>query len=521
MASLGRRIYVDDFGSPYVRLTTPSLDDPDFAFVVGDVTRGFTLYVPKFAPDPNYASWPAAFREIVPEEWSGDLTHGGWASAYRGDPNVYRPILEQVPPPSSAYVGAYDPGPGLLRQLYANLRVCGWGRWVGAVSNVTGQRGVCESKTSLDFSTLGRDIADHFRVVGGKMGMVLRGLAKIISFVPGVGTVVAAVLAGIGSLAAGEPLDAAFLDAVVNAIPGGGIVKDAAKTGVAMAKKLIAGGNVGDAALEGARTFLAQQGVPPEALQAFDIGVALGTGEGLQSAGFKVLNLFAPGDDFLQRGLNYVRAVEKSAATGKSLQDVLKSTLGSELRAIDGAAAQLGPVIEQIDKNPNLIEAGSYALAEQLGVPEPVARAGQVIMRDGIEDAALRRELTQTATEKAFDKYGGQAVASESFAPSWYTSVLNEKIERAALEDDALKWTAQKAAQDADLRRSAIADFRTSWTYQYYLETGIDLHAPPPAPVAVVASSAPKTSRSTTGQDVALGVTVVAALGALYWWSRA
>lgn len=518
---LGLRIYHDEYGTPYVRRAAVAIEEPDFLQWIPAVGGGLMKYLPTWGPDPTYPSWPAKMRAIVPEEWSGDLTHGGPGSDARGAANGYLAPTALVWNWGDTGPGAGAPGELQMLGFLRDLQWCGWGRWVGKKSATTGVRGTCETKVGIDFSNLGRDISDHFKAVGGQIGAVLRALAKIISFVPGVGTVVAAVFAGLGSLAAGEPIDAAILDSVVNAIPGGGIAKDAAKTGVAMAKKLIAGGSIGEAALEGTRAFMQQQGLPPEALQAFDIGVALGTGEGLQQAGFRVLNLFAPGDDFVQRGLNYVRAVEKSATSGKSLQQVLTQTLGRELQAIEGAAAQLGPVIERIDADPSLLEAGSFSLAEQLGVPEPVARAGQVIMRDGIEDEALRKTLTQTGTEKAIDKYGAQVVASESFAPTWYTSVLNDKIAKASLEDDALKWAAQKAAQDADLRTAATADFRNSWAYQYYVQTGVDVYAPKPEAVAVVASAAPKTTKSTAGQDVALAATVVAALGALYWWSRA
>lgn len=533
---LGARIYTDDYGSPYVRRRW-ELESEDQWWVPADpknLAAGIIEYLPKWPADPAWASWPAEWRAIVPEEWSGDFTRGGWASAWRNDaasqayvaPDVQ--IWDLTREPSRPFY-AYAEGTGLamMRALYASLRTCGWGRWVGLRSSVTNERGRCEGKTSIDLSTLGADIRDHFRAVGGKMGAVLRALAKLVSFVPGVGTVAAAVLAGIGSLAAGEPLDAAVLDAAMNAIPGGGFAKDAAQLGASAARKLIEGGSIGDAALEGLRQVLVQNGAPEAALTAFDIGVALGTGEGLQRAGFRALNLFVPGDDFLERGLAYTQAIERARALGQPIQEVLTKTLGSELARIDNAAAQLGPVLEAIDRNPAKLAMGSRELAEEERVPEPVARAAQVIMRDGVADEELRRRLTMTSTEKLFEKFGGKAVAAEP--PSLTEQLLNERLQRGIAIDDSITYAAQRAAQNAALQRSAEANRATSFVYQYQQQTGRDLvaereiarrAAEEKTAVAVVASGAPRGSRSTTAQDVGLGITIAAAVAALYLWSR-
>lgn len=537
---LGSRIYTDEYGTPYIRRRWALEDDERSPFFTvanpNDLAAGVIEYLPRWPADPSWSSWPAEWRAVVPEEWSGDMTRGGWASAYQGDAaaGAYVPLDQQVwslsrSPATPFYAYAEGTGIVMLRALYANLRVCGWGRWVGARSSITGARGECVSRTGLDFTNLDRDIADHFRAVGGKMGMVLRALAKLVSFVPGVGTVVAAVLAGIGSLAAGEPLDAAFLDAAINAIPGGGIAKDAAQLGASTAKKLIEGGTIGEAALEGVRQVLVQNGVPAAALTAFDMGVALGTGQGLQRAGFRVLNLFVPGDDLLERGLAYTKVLERATALGQPIQDVLKRSLAGELSRIENAAAQLGPVLEAIDRNPAKLAMGSRELAEEENVPEPVARAAQAVMREGVADEELRRELTMTTTERLFEKYDARDVVA--IVPGVTEQRANDRIRRAVVADDSLTYAAQKAAQDAALRQAATADYRTSFVYQYQQATGRDLAAEKEiarraadasAPPAVTATAAPRSgsSRSTVAQDIGLGVTVAAALGALYLWAR-
>ena len=262
---LGTQIYTDEFGTPYVRIRSWSFDDPNHQFwsgyKAGAPELGFLEYLPKWPADPNYPGWPAWLRAIVPEEWSGDFTRGGWASGFKEDAGLLGAQMAYVDPVQATF-GVED----TARSLYYVMRVCGWGRWAGGRSSKDGKRHKCEMRTGLDFGAAFEAAGDLFRYVGGRFGALLRGIAKLVSFIPGIGTVAAAVLAGIGSLAAGEPLDAAVLDAVVNAIPGGGLAKDVMKVGVAAAQKLIEGGNIGDAALAGMRTALEQQGIPVAAL---------------------------------------------------------------------------------------------------------------------------------------------------------------------------------------------------------------------------------------------------------------
>ena len=90
-------------------------------------------------------------------------------------------------------------------------------------------------------------------------------LAKTVAaLVPGAGTAVAAALSAAESIAKGKSLAAIALDAARGALPGGPLAQQAFQSAVALAQ----GQSVSEAAIAAARSM-----VPPEAQQAFDIGV--------------------------------------------------------------------------------------------------------------------------------------------------------------------------------------------------------------------------------------------------------
>lgn len=136
--------------------------------------------------------------------------------------------------------------------------------------------------------------------------------ATIVSFVPGIGTGVAAAIAAGAALAEGKSIDEALKAAVKNALPGGAI----AATAFDAAMKVASGENVGQAAIESARNL-----VPAGAAQkAFDIAVAVATGENVQNALMKGVLSMAPAR------LQQLAAMgEKAVGSVPGLPDVLKS----------------------------------------------------------------------------------------------------------------------------------------------------------------------------------------------------
>lgn len=100
-------------------------------------------------------------------------------------------------------------------------------------------------------------------------------VSTVVSVVPGVGTGVAAAIGAGAALAEGRPITEAILAAARAAVPGGA----AAQMGFDVAQRMARGQNVTEAALQAARAQL-----PPGAQAAFDVSLALVTGEKLQTA---------------------------------------------------------------------------------------------------------------------------------------------------------------------------------------------------------------------------------------------
>lgn len=98
-----------------------------------------------------------------------------------------------------------------------------------------------------------------------KMAAPLLPLAKTVAaFVPGAGPAVGAALSAVEGIAKGKNLQALALDAARGALPGGPLASQAFQSAVALAQ----GQNLSEAAVAAARSM-----IPPEAQQAFDLGV--------------------------------------------------------------------------------------------------------------------------------------------------------------------------------------------------------------------------------------------------------
>jgi len=110
--------------------------------------------------------------------------------------------------------------------------------------------------------------------------------ATVVSFVPGIGTGVAAAISAGAALAEGQSISEAAEAAIRGALPGGAL----ATAGFDAAVRIAKGQNVSQAALESARNL-----IPPGAgQQAFDIGLAVVTGKKLQAQGVASTAVQAP-----------------------------------------------------------------------------------------------------------------------------------------------------------------------------------------------------------------------------------
>lgn len=162
--------------------------------------------------------------------------------------------------------------------------------------------------------------------------------AAIVSFIPGIGTGIAAALAAGIALAEGKPIDQALEEAVKAAIPGGAL----AVTGYELAKKVASGKNVAKSVLEAARSQL-----PPAAQKAFDVGLAVVSGKQLQNAITSAIVSLAPDEvkQILDTGSKAVQSVPGLAALAKSLPtDVARQGL----RLASGILARAGVNESQI-----------------------------------------------------------------------------------------------------------------------------------------------------------------------------
>lgn len=257
------------------------------------------------------------------------------------------------------------------------------------------------------------DLGNALEAAGRMVGIALRSVAKIVSFIPGIGQGVAAVLAGAGSLAMGEPLDKALIDAAANAIPGGGIAKDGFIAASKAAGALLDGKDVGEAMIAAARQAAESQG-GPLAAAAFDAGFALATGRKLQEAGFATLHGFAKGAGFPEQGIDYAEKIARAAVSGRPVYAVLVTDLGNELwKATSAPKEQVDHVLNQIAHSaslPDYLDMPSAKLAETFGVSEAAARAArQSLNSDGSVNEEVRAELLTPPGQRKLDRLGWAA----------------------------------------------------------------------------------------------------------------
>jgi peptidoglycan hydrolase-like protein with peptidoglycan-binding domain len=138
------------------------------------------------------------------------------------------------------------------------------------------------------------------------------------SFVPGVGTGVAAALGAANALAAGRPITEAVIEAARAAVPGGPLAQAAFDVGVNLAR----GRSLSQASLAAARNRM-----PPGARAAFDTAVALAKGQSLQKAAWAGASHVLPKSPFAADALAFARR----AASGRNLQLAALSPTGQRV----------------------------------------------------------------------------------------------------------------------------------------------------------------------------------------------
>jgi len=166
----------------------------------------------------------------------------------------------------------------------------------------------------------------------------MRIAQTVASFVPGVGTGVAAALGAANALASGRPITDALIEAARSAIPGGALAQAAFDVGVNLAK----GRSLSEAALAAARNRL-----PAGAGAAFDTAVALGKGQSLQRAALAGAGQILARSPYAANAMSFAR----HAGLGRNLQLAALSPAGRRVarriwREIDEFEYEISPDFE-------------------------------------------------------------------------------------------------------------------------------------------------------------------------------
>ncbi len=385
-------------------------------------------------------------------------------------------------------------------------------------------------------STALEDIRDGF-AEGGPM--FLRLVATVAAFIPGIGTGVATALGAAASLAEGNSIDEAMVDAAMSAIPAGA----AFQTAGAVGRSLLEGEPLDQALLEGGRALAESQG-GVLAAAAYDAAIAVAQGKALQDAGFSGLKALAKGNDLAERAASYAETITRAAQGGMSVEELLTSELAAAVAKQAGIKAPeaLDAAIARVRGNLELLNAGSDALAAALQVPESIARAAQAVLRagDGSADLDLLRSLkpplhlgrvdlsgyvdTRTICEAADDAWSRGSPAAPTlrrmcneYRATLPTNALG-RVERTTEDTRTICEAAADAARRGSPAAGSLASQCDAW-----LAAGGDApslaeeltQAPPPAVEAPAARP-----RSGIASDVALGGVVAAAAVALFLWAR-
>ena len=384
-------------------------------------------------------------------------------------------------------------------------------------------------------STVLEDVRDGF-AEGGPV--FLRLVATVAAFIPGIGTGVATALGAAASLAEGNSIDDAMVDAAMSAIPAGA----AFQTAGAVGKSLLEGEPLDQALLEGGRALAESQG-GVLAAAAYDAAIVVAQGKALQDAGFAGLKALAKGNDVAERAASYAETIVRAAQGGMSVEDMLTSELAATLAREAGATVskQLDGAVERVRGNLELLNAGSQALAVALQVPESVARAAQAVLRagDGSADLDMLRSLKpplklgrvdtsnvvddRTICEAAADAWSRGSPAAPTLrrmCDEWRASQPTLALGRVQSTTEDTRTICEAAADAA--RRGSPAASGLARQCEAWRAAGGD-EAPSLAEELTQAPPvvAPREgSRSSATADVALGGVVAAAAVALFLWAR-
>lgn len=280
--------------------------------------------------------------------------------------------------------------------------------------------------------------------------------APLVGMIPIIGQGVAAAMSFASGLALGLPIDEVLLNTVVNAIPGGAMVKVAATAAIDGVRTAIEGGSIADVALSAAREGVKQAAGGNDIVAgAFDAIVAVARGQQLQEAGFQFMNAWVPGGgDVASRAASFGLRMAEAAATGRSVESVLINEVRGALAALPAAQAvenEIDTGIRSLLSDPARYAEGYEALAASAGIPIDTARAavmsvvedaaGNLSVNPGVRlalvthvdrDAPILGQAKQTAASKAASTSKAQDHAR--FAAQTYVEAARTSSQRKVLD---------------------------------------------------------------------------------------
>jgi hypothetical protein len=240
------------------------------------------------------------------------------------------------------------------------------------------------------------DAGEFIEDVGGAIGKIVKAAAPFISMIPGVGTLAGATIYAVGSVAAGDRIDDVAISTVESALPAN--VRASYRQAIDMGYAVARGENVEEQVLQLAREEARLLG-GPQAVAAFDTGIAVGKGRGLQDAGFKLMGAWVQGSTAGERAVVFARDVIEAKKRGKRLDEFLIDSAANQFVESVPAAKQVQALSEAVqyllDHPDELVEPATryvkpylnwQAIAERAGVPVAAVRAAIIIVLQLVDE---------------------------------------------------------------------------------------------------------------------------------------
>lgn len=261
---------------------------------------------------------------------------------------------------------------------------------------------------SGNIDAIGQEVTDLKKAYGD----VAEAAAAVASFIPGIGTGVAAVLGASAALAEGRDITDALVDGVMAAIPGGELVQTAFTAGKGFVEGLADGESLDHAALDAARDAAIQAasdlGVPEDtAAAAFDLASGLAQGKRLQevivNAGEELVPDELKANELYQQAQDLADQAQDLYAQGKATLDEVNAAKQQVIDAVNNVSDDFNAAVQAYGASRDIRT--NLKPGERFGLPPEDPRT----MLNELSPAVLVKlglPPPETATEKNLRLYG-------------------------------------------------------------------------------------------------------------------